>query len=339
MSVSETRHPEPPERPRRADADTAVALATRDFLLGRRIDMRALAAELGVGRTTLYRWVGDREALLAEALARLALPILDRLWLACPGSGGERIADLVEAFMTNNTGQAPGLRVFSEEPSFALRVFMSHDNALFHTVRSWFADRLAEEGLLTPEERETIATTIVGIVKSYSWARIVSAGRPDIAGARTAVSVLLARAEPSAPRWDTDGRGTGVASGAPLVPGVHRLLGHLDRDGWVAEEPEHHLLPHLETACAAPGSAFRLTGSRTLPDGVFEVSLEHTGGDGRIDVLRDAVRLLAAVAEPSFFVRQVDPSTFDCATGVLDGDPPGFAAHGHLLRLAVTVVT
>ena len=117
------------------------------------------------------------------------------------------------------------------------------------------------------------------------------------------------------------------------APPVRDLLTHLDRDGWIAEEPEHHLLPHLRAACT--DSPFTLNASRTLPDGVFELTLDLAPGPEKIDVLRSAIRLLSAVAEPAFFVRQTTPTTIDCATGVLDGDPPGFASHGHLIRLLI----
>ena len=46
----------------------AIDAATRIYLDGGSLDMSALAEDLGVGRTTLYRWVGNREDLLAAAL-------------------------------------------------------------------------------------------------------------------------------------------------------------------------------------------------------------------------------------------------------------------------------
>ena len=53
---------------RRPTALDAFKLARRWFLAGRRIDMSALADELGVNRVTLYRWVGSREQLLVEVV-------------------------------------------------------------------------------------------------------------------------------------------------------------------------------------------------------------------------------------------------------------------------------
>ncbi|WP_214105932.1 hypothetical protein [Acrocarpospora catenulata] len=135
-------------------------------------------------------------------------------------------------------------------------------------------------------------------------------------------------------RWDIDERQTGICDGSAMDPQVHSLLEAMKRDGWVTEEPHVHLLPHLRTAC---GEDWTLTGERLLEDGVYEVTLTAHPGDQSgtqgIELHRAAIRLLSAIAEPAFFVRQSEPGVFDCVTGVLDGDPPGFRSHGHLVRL------
>ena len=45
-----------------------LRLARRRFVAGERLEMPSLAAELGVNRTTLYRWVGSSEPLPVEVL-------------------------------------------------------------------------------------------------------------------------------------------------------------------------------------------------------------------------------------------------------------------------------
>jgi AcrR family transcriptional regulator len=47
-----------------------IDAATRQYLAGQSLDMSALAAELGIGRSTLYRIVGNRENLLGTLLAQ-----------------------------------------------------------------------------------------------------------------------------------------------------------------------------------------------------------------------------------------------------------------------------
>ena len=46
------------------------------------------------------------------------------------------------------------------------------------------------------------------------------------------------------------------------------------------------------------------------------------------------MRLLSVVAEDAFHVRTVNSRTYDCVTGMLDGDGE-FSSHGHLIRLVV----
>ena len=38
-----------------------LAAAMHRYLRGERIDVQAIATELGLGRTTIYRWFGSRE--------------------------------------------------------------------------------------------------------------------------------------------------------------------------------------------------------------------------------------------------------------------------------------
>ena len=55
----------PPPRP---TPGAAFDLARAWVRSGRRLDMAALAAELGISRNTLYRWTGDRDRLLADVV-------------------------------------------------------------------------------------------------------------------------------------------------------------------------------------------------------------------------------------------------------------------------------
>src|SRR2546421_10361077 len=57
-------------RPATASPDDVLALVTALYLEGQRVDITVVAARLGLGRATIYRWFGSREALLGEAVAR-----------------------------------------------------------------------------------------------------------------------------------------------------------------------------------------------------------------------------------------------------------------------------
>ena len=136
-------------------------------------------------------------------------------------------------------------------------------------------------------------------------------------------------------RWDGDERGRGIASGEPHLPHVRRLAGALERPDWVAEEPELHLLPHLERA--ALGLGLGLGGASR--DGVtYELRLTWLGDQGRRPLRRAAHALIGSVAEESTHVVEWvdgDAVVFEVATGTVANDAP-FAPHGHLLRLRIT---
>ncbi len=138
-------------------------------------------------------------------------------------------------------------------------------------------------------------------------------------------------------RWDIDDRGHGVGPGDAFAPNVQELAEALSGSGWVTEEPEAHLLPHLRSASEEPGSPWTIT-SWTIDDGVFVIDATWDGPWGSWDALRgDAFAFLGRIAEHSTHVRQrtlEDRVEFDTATGTLAGETP-FAPHGHLVRLRI----
>jgi hypothetical protein len=135
-------------------------------------------------------------------------------------------------------------------------------------------------------------------------------------------------------RWDTDDRFTGVADASGFAGAIEELAALARRPGWVAEEPDAHLVPHLRGAGVA---GLRLLECRSREDGVLEVAAEHGPGDSRGDVRRLAWALIGTVAEPAASVREHrdgDSAVFDVVTGIPEGAGP-FASHGHTLRLTI----
>lgn len=133
-------------------------------------------------------------------------------------------------------------------------------------------------------------------------------------------------------RWDVDDRGRGVASARAFAGHADALRAAMVEPDWVAEEPEHHLLPHVRRFCAR--SAVLDLHAWTVDEGVLVLELAFAGGDWR--ARREAVyALLGTFAEPATLVRElVADREFAIVTGVLDGDGE-FAPHGHTVLLRV----
>ena len=142
-------------------------------------------------------------------------------------------------------------------------------------------------------------------------------------------------------RWEEDERGEGVADAAAFVPGALDLVEAMGRANWVAESPELHLLPHIESACGS--LPLELVASGSNPYGVFDVELYWTGESFGIGEVRAAVfSLLGSFAEISSYVRQRRPSdttlAYDFVTGFVDGDGD-WRPHGHTVRVTVSGIS
>ena len=94
-----------------------------------------------------------------------------------------------------------------------------------------------------------------------------------------------------------------------------------DRPDWNAEQPEAHLLPHLERWCGREDSPFALR-SAALHGTVFVVDLEPKEAAPAHDARPDVYALIATIAEPTTVVVESqldDVDTFDVALAVVPG--------------------
>ena len=136
-------------------------------------------------------------------------------------------------------------------------------------------------------------------------------------------------------RWEGDEHGRGIGDGRALAPNVQRLLDALTEPHWLAEEPEAHLLPHLEHG-ARP---WQLVDADVVDGGVYQVTLTREGGPARLGGVRpEAFAIIGRLAEKTTCITERlvgDTVEYEVATGILEGDTH-WLPHGHLLRLVLT---
>jgi hypothetical protein len=138
-------------------------------------------------------------------------------------------------------------------------------------------------------------------------------------------------------RWDTDERGAGAGNASAMTPHVQRLLEAMHQDGWVAENPDLHLLPHIAAAVEKAPALWRLVHTE---DDVnrYVVDLEWRRRGGNMgDLVADTYALIGRFAETHTHITQRKSTTtveFDITTGMLGGEGP-FAAHGHVVVLRI----
>jgi AcrR family transcriptional regulator len=181
----------------------ALRLARQRWLAGERLDMGALAQDLGISRATLYTWVGSKERLLGEVLWSFAEDGLAQATAAATGGGADYILDVFERFDRMNASFPPLHRFLEQEPELALRLLTSKHGPVQGRMIA-VAKRMLEEqvqaGALVPAlDVDTLAYLIIRVAESFIYSDVITGSEPDVDKAVEVVRVLLT-APPANPR-------------------------------------------------------------------------------------------------------------------------------------------
>jgi AcrR family transcriptional regulator len=170
--------------------------AMRVYRERRRLDMRALAGELGMGRATLYRKVGNRDRLLGEVLWYLT-----RIAMACALAkagdrrGAERVVETLRLFMTAVHDSAELRHFLEAEPEAALRILTSKHGPIQPGVTDALEQLLAEEEerghLSLTIDRDTLAYVMVRIGEAFLYADVIADQEPDVDAAVEVAAKLV----------------------------------------------------------------------------------------------------------------------------------------------------
>lgn len=181
---------------RRAGPVDLFRLARRQWLKGERVDIGALAGELGIGRATAFRWVGSRELLLGEILWSLCEQLMKQADAAAHElSGAARIAAVCARAVQAMVAFGPLRRYVQQEPEAALRLLTSRHGPVQARTIAYVESLLIREaaaGALTPAlPVATLAWLIVRVGESFVYSEVISERRPDPADAALAIALLL----------------------------------------------------------------------------------------------------------------------------------------------------
>lgn len=183
---------------RRARRTDAIELARDRFLAGDRLEMQMLADELDVSRTTLYRWVGEREQLIGEVFGSLVDRWLELVEPEAEGEGSDRFLDLLRRFLEFAADSEPLTEFTQREPALAIRVLMDPDGPATAHANAALKRLLAE---IDPSVAvsDQIANSIGLLARTLVWANIATGRQPDVDGAVELAGMLLEAAGLPAP--------------------------------------------------------------------------------------------------------------------------------------------
>jgi AcrR family transcriptional regulator len=184
------------EKEPRPDALTAFRVARHAFRESRRIEMQELAAELGVSRATLFRWVGGRDQLLAEVIWSIAAPTFTKAAdRAAPKRGAERVAETLGGFAEATIESEPFMAFVRTEPERALRLLTTRASSfqanLLNLVEPLLQEEISAGRIVPPLPLHDLAYLTLRIAETFVYADAIAGETPDPDKVRQAIQALL----------------------------------------------------------------------------------------------------------------------------------------------------
>jgi AcrR family transcriptional regulator len=182
-------------RPAAASREDVLGAALRRYLHGERVDVQSLAGELGLGRTTIYRWFGSRDRLIGEVLIRAADPVLDEARAQAHGRGAPALLDAFD-HVNRIFAAAPALRQFVEqERETALRIMTSGSGIvqphMVSRIRAWIEEEVERGAYDPPVDSATLAYAIVRLAEAFIYNDTGPGLRSDVDRLREVEAALL----------------------------------------------------------------------------------------------------------------------------------------------------
>jgi len=202
---------EPTTSPRLGTAlsrQAAVDAATRLYLAGEPVDMSALATELGIGRSTLYRLVGNREDLLATVLADATERTFRRTVAdmaaeagpdAEPPGGADYILKVMDRFLNAVVDAKPLQAVSHREPLLIVRLMLLPglvEQTAGRLVGELLDAEVAAGRMELPLPTATFGLALIRMCDAHLYAPLLGGGAPEIGTALDLVAALLGHSRP-----------------------------------------------------------------------------------------------------------------------------------------------
>jgi len=172
-----------------------LALVTELYLEGQRVDITVVAARLGLGRATIYRWFGSREALLGEVIARQLELLVAHKRAQVRRRGADGLLEVLDRVNRTLTHSRAVRRLLELERHGAMRMLTSSAGVVepraVGCVEALIEEEMALSGYEPPADPATLAYALVHLRHAFLWNDATNGVRGDYERLREVQAALL----------------------------------------------------------------------------------------------------------------------------------------------------
>jgi AcrR family transcriptional regulator len=190
-------------RPATATRDDVLAVVTQLYLDGQRVDITVVAGRLGLGRATIYRWFGSREALLGEVIARQLEMLVARKRAEVRRRGAAGVLEVLDRVNRTLTRSRAVRRLLEQERDNAMRMLTSSAGVVepraVACVQALIEEEMASGHYQPPVDPATLAYALIRLRHAFLYHDTAVGIRGDYERLREVQAALLGVA-PAPPR-------------------------------------------------------------------------------------------------------------------------------------------
>ena len=172
-----------------------LRLVGEQYRAGERVDLTVVASRLGLGRATIYRWFGSREAVLGEVIANELELLVEQKRKTVRRRGAVGLLDVFDAINRTLSHSTALRRLLEQEPAGAMRLLTSSSGLVqpraVECVCRLIETEVAAERYEPPAEPETLAYAIVRLAEAFLYNDAVIGVRGDYERLREVEAALL----------------------------------------------------------------------------------------------------------------------------------------------------
>ena len=184
----------PVGRPAAATQEQVLAAARAQFMASERVDVQAIAAELGLSRATIYRWFGSREGLLGAVMVAEFERLVEAARTRVGGSGAPRVLALLDQVARWLARSEPYRYFIAAEQTVAGRIITTSDGPVQPKVVGVVAevlDAAVAEGYENRVDTTTFGYALVRLIEAFLYQDAVTGIRGDVDRLRAVLAVIL----------------------------------------------------------------------------------------------------------------------------------------------------